>query len=234
MNVVALNKEETTAKTLKMPNNLDVMIRRSGMLNKDVAERKGIRPETVSRHISGALQFTLKDAEEYAVILGCSPQDILFAQSAVPLFGYLDGNQVMVCDPTEAPRAFYVPFISDPRRRFVMSDHTAQNKRWANGRMYSFINSCIEKQVVDEHCFMRLSIVKIKGDKQVRFGVVYPEPGGTFSIGFNSDSHTDSDQGGAPPTLIHTEIQKELNLAWATPIISCILQPDLIGVVEKK
>ena len=86
MNVVALNKEETTAKTLKMPNNLDVMIRRAGMLNKDVAERKGIRPETVSRHISGALQFTLKDAEEYAVILGCSPQDILFAQNAVPLF----------------------------------------------------------------------------------------------------------------------------------------------------
>ena len=46
-------------------------------------------------------------------------------------------------------------------------------------------NDNTEKQVVDEHCFMRLSIVKIKGDKQVRFGVVYPEPGGTFSIGFN-------------------------------------------------
>tara|TARA_R110000824_G_scaffold34346_1_gene109164 strand:+ start:80 stop:784 length:705 start_codon:yes stop_codon:yes gene_type:complete len=234
MNVVALNKEETTAKTLKMPNNLDVMIRRSGMLNKDVAERKGIRPETVSRHISGALQFTLKDAEEYAVILGCTPQDILFAQNAVPLFGYLNGNQVNVCDPTEAPRAFYTPYITTPDRRFVMSNHTAQNKRWANGRMYSFSNLCIEKQVVDEHCFMRLSIVKIKGDKQVRFGVVYPEPGGTFSIGFNSDSHTDSEQGGAPPTLIHTEIKKEINLAWATPIISCILQPDLMGMIEKK
>ena len=234
MNVVALNKEETTAKTLKMPNNLDVMIRRAGMLNKDVAERKGIRPETVSRHISGALQFTLKDAEEYAVILGCTPQDILFAQNAVPLFGYLDGNQVNVCDPTEAPRAFYTPYITTPDRRFVMSDHTAQNKRWANGRMYAFSNLCIEKQVVDEQCFMRLSIVKIKGDKIVRFGVVYPEPGGTFSIGFNSDSHTDSDQGGTPPTLIHTQIKKEIILAWATPIISCILQPDLMGMIEKK
>ena len=46
----------------KMPNNLEIMIRKSGMLRKEVAERMGIRPETVSRHVSGALQFSIKQA----------------------------------------------------------------------------------------------------------------------------------------------------------------------------
>ena len=63
---------------IKMPNNLEMMIRKSGMMRKEVAERKGCRPETVSRHVSGALNFTLKDAKEYAVILGCNPQDIMW------------------------------------------------------------------------------------------------------------------------------------------------------------
>ena len=53
----------------KMPNNLEIMIRKSGMLRKEVAERMGIRPETVSRHVSGALQFSIKQATEYVGIL---------------------------------------------------------------------------------------------------------------------------------------------------------------------
>ena len=86
----ALKTNDVSLGTIKMPNNLDFMIRRSGLLRKEIAERKGIRPETVSRHISGALNFSLKDAEQYAAILDCSAQDILFAQNAVPLFGKLD------------------------------------------------------------------------------------------------------------------------------------------------
>ena len=57
---IALKTNDVSLGTIKMPNNLDFMIRKSGLLRKDIAERKGIRPETVSRHISGALNFSLK------------------------------------------------------------------------------------------------------------------------------------------------------------------------------
>ena len=233
MNVVRLNKEHNKTSTVKMPNNLDAMIRRSGLLNKEVAERKGCRPETVSRHISGALGFSVKDAEEYAVILGCTAQDVLFVQNAVPLFGTLDADVVNVRSTTEKQIAYYIPYPLSDDKRIVLADHKNQNKKWANGRMYIFSNLCIEKQAVDENCFMRLSIMKIVGDSAVRFGVPYPEPGGTFSVGFNHDTHTNTNQSRSR-TLVKDNVTRSVELVWATPILSCIFQPDLLDIQEKK
>ena len=229
----ALKTNDVSLGTIKMPNNLDFMIRKSGLLRKEIAERKGIRPETVSRHISGALNFSLKDAEQYAAILDCTAQDILFAQNAVPLFGKLDESHVTVSDPTEGEIAYHVTFPVDENRRFVIANHKAQKKKWANGRLYLFDNKPILAQSVDDSCFMRLCILKIANDKQIRFGVVYPEPGGTFSIGFNSDSHSSTEQSNVP-NVAHSEIQSGLTLNWCTPILSCIMQPDLLGIVLKE
>lgn len=218
---------------IKMPNNLEMMIRKSGMMRKEVAERKGCRPETVSRHVSGALNFTLKDAKEYAVILGCNPQDIMFAQNAVPLFGRLDENNIIICDPSEGEISYHVPFPVDNNRRFVIANHTAQSKKWANGRMYMFSNECILKQNVDDTSFMRLSIFKIAKDNKVRFGVIYPQPGGTFNVGLNTDSHNPTEQNNPSDATVFADVQNNLTLSWATPVLSCIMQPDLLGIILK-
>ena len=232
MNVIKIQKEEQKSSLLKMPNNLDVMIRRSGLLNREVAERKGIRPETVSRHISGALQFNLKDAEEYAIILGCTAQDVLFAQHPVILFGELNNDVVKVRSPIEKQIGYYLQFPVQQDLRIVKANHTNENKRWANGRMYGFSNLCIEKECIDTNCFMRLSIMLIKNDTSVRFGVTYPEPGGTFSVGFDANSHSQSKQP-TSRTVSKKDIKRGLELTWATPILFCIMQPDLMDVVEK-
>ena len=42
---------------------------------------KGVKPETLSRHISGAIRMTFDDAFEYAEILNCPPQDIFFRRN---------------------------------------------------------------------------------------------------------------------------------------------------------
>lgn len=229
---LSLKRVELKEGAFKMPNNLEYMIDKSGMMRKDVAERMGIRPETVSRHVNGGLQFSIAQAEQYAMILGCKPQDILFAQSAVPLFGTLDDDIVTPCDPTEGEVSYFVPFPVEEDRVFVKAAHTKPNKKWANDRLYTFNSGCIKKQTVDETSYMKLCIFKVKDNKQLRFGVVYPEPGGTFAIGFNGDSHTNSEQGAAP-TLIHTEIKRGLDLRWCTPILTCLMQPEMIGVVQK-
>jgi DNA-binding Xre family transcriptional regulator len=67
------------------PNNLDKMIRRSGLKNNMVAELKGIQPATLSRHKSGDIGISLGDAEEYAKILNCSPQQIFFSAPPIPV-----------------------------------------------------------------------------------------------------------------------------------------------------
>jgi len=216
-----------------MPNNLELMIRKSGMLRKEVAERMGIRPETVSRHVSGALQFSIKQATEYAMILECKAQDILFSQNSVPLFGTLDEGHVTMIDPSEGEVSYHVPFPISENSRFIIANHTAQNKKWANGRMYMFSNKCILKQFVDDTSFMKLCVLKIANDNQIRFAVVFPEPGGTFSLGFDVDSHSNSDGSGVPQSLIKSDIQKGLSLNWCTPILSCIMQPELLGIVVK-
>tara|TARA_R110001592_G_scaffold237768_1_gene497002 strand:+ start:443 stop:1150 length:708 start_codon:yes stop_codon:yes gene_type:complete len=231
---LGIKRIEPEKGAFKMPNNLELMITKSGMLRKDVAERMGIRPETVSRHLSGGLQFSISQAEQYAMILQCNPQDILFAQKAVPLFGTLDADIVTAVDPSEAEISYYVDYPVDEHRRFVISKHTASNKQWANGRLYSFSGQFIKKQKVDDNSFMRLCIFKVKKDRKIRFGVIYPEPGGTYAVGLNSDSHTESEQGGVLTNAAHKQIARGLELSWCTPILSCVMQPDLLGVVLKE
>ncbi len=227
------NKFKTT--DVLMPNNLDAMIRRSGLLNKEVAERKGIRPETVSRHISGALQFTLKDAEEYAIILGCTAQDVLFVQQPTYVFGYLDNSVVDVITPAEKQKAFFLPFPTTETRKIVISRHTEQSKKWANDRMYMFDSAPINKGEVDPNSYMSLSIYLVDGQIRPQFGVIYPEPGGTFSVTSNSDSHTRMDQA-VVTGVVGEPVNKTsgLNFKWACPIISCLFRSDLLNVVEKK
>ena len=231
MNYFNYAKEQSKRSEIKMPNNLDTMIRRSGLLNKEVAERKGIRPETVSRHISGALQFTLKDAEEYAMILNCTAQDVLFVQKPTYVFGYLDDTIVNVITPAEKQKAFFLPFPTSEHRKIVISRHKKNAKKWANGRMYTFDSTPINLGEVDQACYMNLSIFLEKNSLQPQFGVIYPEPGGTFTIGFNIDSHVNTDQSAKPGG----ELVKRngLNLKWACPIMSALFRPDLYNVVEK-
>jgi hypothetical protein len=231
MNILQLRKEHHKTSTVKMPNNLDAMIRRSGLLNKEVAERKGCRPETVSRQISGALGLSVKDAQEYAVILDCNPQEILFPQKANMVFGTLDNCVVKVASNADKREAYFMPYLAEDRM-IVIANHSQPEKKWANGRMYLFNPSCLDSKSVDENSFMKLSIMKMKDYNDVRFGVPYPEPGGLFTVNFNADSHVDTAQRQLPIDVDNSMI-RGVELVWATPILGCIFQPDLVGVVKK-
>lgn len=70
-----------------MHNNLQAMIARSGMSKREVAAIKGVTPETLSRHISGKIGISLNDAEQYAKILGCTPQEVFFVSPPIDIIG---------------------------------------------------------------------------------------------------------------------------------------------------
>ena len=72
---------------MMMANNLNEMIAQSGMPKKDVAEAKGVTPETVSRHIHSKISMTLQDVDDYARILQCKPHEIAYSAPPIPILG---------------------------------------------------------------------------------------------------------------------------------------------------
>lgn len=69
----------------RKPANFEKAIQASGLTKKEIAYRKNVEPATLSRHLSGAIPLTLDQAYDYAEILGCSPQEILFPLETMPV-----------------------------------------------------------------------------------------------------------------------------------------------------
>ena len=67
------------------PVNFERVIRASGLSKREIAAQKRIKPETLSRHISGTIRMTLDDAHEYAEILDCDPQEVFFPLEEIPV-----------------------------------------------------------------------------------------------------------------------------------------------------
>lgn len=222
-----------------MSNNLSVMIARSGLHKKDVGAAIGVAPETVSRHMSGNIQINLKLAEEYAKVLNCMPQDILFATKPLKILMHnhihADGeiSRVLagqIC-PNKKVRA---------KSGKIYMNHMFQDKLGANittmdreysGKCEEYRNAiCIvrsqpvQQNYVDEACDKRPSYFLVqeaeKGSTTIGYGVLYPEPGDLFTV-------VDSNNG---------NVRRGLKLIWATPHISTVFRPDLreINIVYDK
>lgn len=222
-----------------MDNNLELMIKRSGLQKKVLAERKGITPETLSRHIHGKIQLTLNDAEEYADYLGCSAQEIMFRTEAIDIVAYsvtsANGNKSESFLPGEDAKY--------PKGKVWLNDHYQHNVGaviydihkdyvgpWIQYRNGLGIVLCdpIDQGIVSKDCVENCSYAKIK-DGKIMFGYVYPEPRGTYAI---YNPWADSDFFDQKSFLENAEpITSGLKLEWATPLISMVWRPDLRGVI---
>ena len=87
------------------PANFERVIRKSGLSKKEIAARKKVKPETLSRHLSGAIRMTLDDAHEYADILGCTPMEVFFPMEEAPIIIH---NYIQ--DPPAREMAFKTSF----------------------------------------------------------------------------------------------------------------------------
>lgn len=202
---------------LQVPNNLSTMIERSGMLKKDVARRKGIRPETLTRHCSGVLQFTIKDAEEYGLILGCSAQDILFAQHPIPVFGYLKDGLITPHDPTLPQEAYFMPYmVVEDDCQIIKDKNTEHAELWRAGAFYLFGTSCIKTKTIESESFMKLSVCKTKqGDVLIR--VIYPGADGSYQMKHPINNNL---------------LDMKAELIWATPVTGVCYNPPLRGATK--
>ena len=221
-----------------MNNNLDKMIRAAGLQKKVVAERKGVTPETLSRHIHEKVPMTLRDAEDYAEILGCTPHQISYKSDPVKIVGKIhltndaDKNIASINTFEESPETNKLGYA------YLSSFHQSGTGAvtWTTepdfvGPFSNFHQALetirlapIEGNYVDKECYQNSSWVKLKEPqiiggvmKTFTQGVLFPEPGGLYTLAKQVFYDGNS-------------IYRGLELEWATPVLAVILRPDLRDV----
>ncbi len=226
---------------MDMPNNLNKMIEKSGLQKKVVAERKGVTPETLSRHIHERVPMTLVDAREYADILGCAAYEVIFETQGTPIVGHChlheDGSitrklhwDVENTSPDEvalnkldwAYSHTHLPYRSAIIDWSMDKKYTGQWAYWGKAHEYVMLDPMLE-QFVHEECFGKQSYCYLKNpwvcEKGISWhfvsGMVFPEPGGVFQVvNFDLGWHL-----------------KEQELVFATPVITISLRQRLRGVL---
>jgi len=222
-----------------MPNNLNKMIQNAGMTKREVAALKGITPENLSRQVNGHTNITLQDAEHYAKILDCSPQDVLFPTPPVPIIGYC---KVVKCDHDDqtcpAAGAHVHRQISSGKtmgKVYLQSymQYDTGVVLWSTENGYSgvwdhwdgalefveikpIIENYVSKNAIQHGCYSLLEEpIEQNGVKQqLVHGVLYPEPGNRYTI-YNNETEF---------------LLKEQKIIWSAACLDVSFRPKLRGM----
>lgn len=205
-----------------MANNLKYYIKLAGMTNAEVAEAKGIAPESVSRHVNGRSAMSVKDAIEYAAILDCRPEQLLFERKPMTVVGSLIEGAEVKFYLEEDRRRVAVHCSYPPGARLLDRDWLKPNMKPFDG-MYMVIDSKpMKTKQVPQSCYGKPAICSYQcnepdcDDWHFGYFVVYPMPDNKFTLQgvYGQDLHN----------------MAELN--WACPVYDVITRPDLLGWVE--
>lgn len=211
-----------------MSNNLDKMIRRSGMTNRAVAEEKGVKPETLSRHKSGAINITRHDAEEYAQILNCTPQEIMYQSHPMPFMGYIrqpneknkewhverDPRSHWYSERETFPCVFMNSFYLHHTCCLQWEENLEGHYSYLSGAMFTYDMNKARCDQVDPEAIMHSgSLNRERGTGRLLLGAPYPVPGKkTYTI-YNQDKIF--------PTY------EDVDVEWSAPLLSANFRPDL-------
>ena len=216
---------------VNMTNNLHNCIKKSGMTVTEVAAAKGVTQATLHRAKSGKVKLNIVDAEHYARILGVTVQEVLFESKPIPVIGACKIEECCIHRSLHEPQQYEV---------YAQTTFQVSNVGWlwetANaykGEWYDWHGAVsftkrdpIVDKFVDPDCFQYISVVKSKEPFACKLedhenemltitaGVVYPQPHNLYTVhnGKTGETYTD------------------LDLEWATPVLSAVFRPDLCGM----
>ena len=197
-----------------MANNLKYFIKLAGMTNAEVAAAKGIAPESVSRHISGRSQMSIRDAIDYANILQCQPEQLLFEQAPVPVIGEIvDGAFARLYDAEEQWEM--QPSSSIPPGAALFY------RRWPTQAIFDGAYSLVDvrpmkSKTVPQGILGRYGVVKFAdeyGEDVIIHAAIYPMPDNLYTI-----QH-----------MYSANIWTSVRVAWACPSLTLIHRPYMSG-----
>jgi len=212
-------------------NNLNECINQSGMTNNEVAAAKGVTTETLRRHKNGKIQMTINDAERYAQILGVEVQRILFRSKPIPVLGTCLIKENHIHRELHQEQKFEVfadgQFLQDRAIFLWFCEEKYKGEWYEYDNSIQFVkHSPIVDKYVDPSSYQRISVVKSKTPMPINLkgyenktqdlfaGVLYPQPGGVYTVHNDKTCMT----------------YKDLDLEWATPVLSIVFRPELLGI----
>jgi plasmid maintenance system antidote protein VapI len=197
-----------------MGNNLKHYIRLAGLSNAEVAAKKGIAPESVSRHVTGRSQMSIRDAIEYANILDCSPESLLFEQQPVDVIGRTtSGYETELFDTSQIyqarPIRSFAPNVRLIEREWPTHSHL--------GDAFTVIDaSPMKSKTVPNTVYGSPAIAKYidhDGQDIVALVMIFPMPDNKYTVQGCYVSRT----------LVGITIK------WACPVLLIVQRPELLG-----
>lgn len=214
-------------------NNLEELILLSGLTKREVAKAKGITPETLSRHIHGKIQLTMKDAEEYAEILNTTAYHILFATPEIPVIGraHISGSvaknnvrTTRTMDLRGIGKAFYPALIGRDTGVIhwtVDKEYEGPWRTWNN--VWQMVKLPDLSDPIPDYCVQHLCVSKLEETLELRqgptnflTGILYPEPKNRWTVDINGHHPEDNTKTG-------------LKIEYAMPVIATLMRPDIRG-----
>lgn len=208
-----------------MINNLDELILASGKTKREVAELKGVTPETLSRHIHGKIQLTMADAEKYGQIFGVEPMSVLYPNVKMKIIGrtYIHDNEA--CTRTYTAEGLGIAQMRLQHWQdlgvVVWECEPTYNGPWRSlHNAWSVFDTSDTHFDVPKSCYQEMSMVVLEEPIEIDgrscehiVGVLYPEPEGTYAVKINQEHNKN--------------IYRGLKPVVAYPLVSIIYRPDL-------
>lgn len=234
-----------SAGNIVAPNNLNRMIAQSGLRKTMVAELKGVQPATVSRHINGDIGMSLGDAEEYAKILKCTPNEIFFANPAIPILGtvVIFNETTLQWKPKDA-LAFGSSNGGDPTLNLAMNFKSERMQKYKNkavymhdhysqntGAIYWDLSDNLDHKASWQHG--NLDIINLDPAIQKR---VDASCFGHYAVCMTESNELlygelyQSGKNRYSIESLHFGNHKDIKLKWACPVITMVLRPELRGL----
>ena len=214
-----------------MGNNLDEMIGQTGMSKKDVAEAKGVTPETVSRHIHSKISMTLQDVDDYARILECKPHEIAYSSPPIPIIGvwHTDSatQKLKLINRFQNDKTFFKKGIlvhgqynADYAAIYWNTEQNTPGiwRHFHNALTLIKINSIADNKI-DQNAIMNKCYIMTKAGVMLS-GVLWPQ--------HHNEFYTLTDVVGVPE---ENRILTDLDILWAAPVSWSMQQRRLESTV---
>jgi len=211
---------------------------------KEIARLRGIRPETVSRHMNDRHAMSQVDFAAYADILDVDVASLVSKSTPTPVFGVLDRSSFVHQRHASQP-ALIVSF-GGPSAIGSVSIAVLQPKSMVRPGTHDFSRLTIDDvkmdgcffvhaasltaQEISDHCFTRLCMVsaKISGEHQWYLGYLYPEPGNSGPGRQNIASERRYTVSPYWPTE-DSRLLNGLEIEAAAPVLAKVYAPEVVG-----
>jgi transcriptional regulator with XRE-family HTH domain len=194
--------------SLKSGELLHKRIIEAGLSQRKVAEKMGLRPETVHRHVNNKTNLSIRDAKRYAKILNCPPESLIFDPEPMPVIGeFSDEDRHVKLYPPNVFKS--ITWRVSPPIQWRAIKRVSKHE-WLNDCYFIVDRTSMINHAIDQETLAKLSLVcNLNGETSI--AVPYPKPNNKFTLRHILFGKSQINE--------KQLIQDDVELLWACPII---------------